>query len=603
MATEKNNNGKMAAKMGATLTAKGVTFRVWAPFADKVFVTGSFNDWGKRNSLKRMADGVWEALVKTAKPNDQYKYIIVNGEQEMERIDPYAKHVTNSIGNAIIEADNFDWGDDHFSPPALNELVIYELHIGTFLDEPSGGPGDLGGVIERLPYLQELGVNAIQLMPPVEFPGGHSWGYNPSHIFAIESDYGGPVAFKALVKAAHEHGIAVIFDVVYNHFGPGDLDLWRFDGWSEYERGGIYFYNDIRGETPWGATRPDYGRPEVRQFIMDNALMWLNDYHVDGLRFDATSYIRNIFGNNYDSSTDIPDGWNLMQQINEAVHNLPQPRITITEDLQRNEWITKTTGEGGAGFDAQWAAEFVHPVRQALIVTDDAQRDMEAVANAIRARYNGDAFDRVIYTESHDEVANGRARLPEDIHPSQADSWFAKKRSMLGAGLVFTAPGIPMIFQGQEFLEDEWFHDQDPLDWAKTETFNGIVQYYRNLVRLRRNGDGVTRGLTGPNIDVYHVNNGDKILAFQRWAEGGPGDSVVVVANFANQHFDQYTIGLPAGGTWQVRLNSDAAAYDAEFGNLGGATIEANAEGADGQTHSAQISLPPYTLLILSQDK
>ncbi len=146
--------------------------------------------------------------------------------------------------------------------------------------------------LKNFPTFEELGINAVEVMPVTEFPGDFSWGYNPAHPFAVESIYGGPDAFKRFVKAAHEHGIAVIVDVVYNHFGPSDLDLWQFDGWSENEKGGIYFYNDRRSQTPWGETRPDYGRGEVRQYLRDNALMWLEEYHADGLRWDMIPYIR-----------------------------------------------------------------------------------------------------------------------------------------------------------------------------------------------------------------------------------------------------------------------------------------------------------------------
>ena len=166
-----------------------------------------------------------------------------------------------------------------------------------FTLKKKGHPGTFDSAIEKFPYLKELGINAIEVMPIMEFSGDFSWGYNPSHPFAVESIYGGPDAFKRFVKAAHEHGIAVIVDVVYNHFGPADLDLWRFDGWSENDKGGIYFYNDRRSQTPWGETRPDYGRGEVRQYLRDNALMWLEEYHVDGLRWDMIIYIKSIDGN------------------------------------------------------------------------------------------------------------------------------------------------------------------------------------------------------------------------------------------------------------------------------------------------------------------
>ena len=337
------------------------------------------------------------------------------------------------------------------------------------------------------------------------------------------------------MDAAHNHGIAVFVDVVYNHFGPDDLSLWQFDGWQENDKGGIYFYNDWRSTTPWADTRPDYGRHEVRQYIRDNALMWLEEFQVDGLRWDATAWIRNVFGHDNDPKSDIPAGWDLMRWVNDEI-NLRQPwTISIAEDLRGSEWLTKRTIDGGAGFDTQWDDRFVHPIRQAVIVADDAQRDLNAVAAAIEANFAGDIFSRVIYTESHDEVANGKARVPEDIAPGAADSPLSRQRSAIGAALVFTSPGIPMIFQGQEFLESGWFEDTRPLDWQKAQDNAGIVSFYRDLIRLRRNLDGRTRGLTGQNTKILHLDDEQKLLVFHRWELGGPGDDVVIIANFANR--------------------------------------------------------------------
>ena len=207
---------------------------------------------------------------------------------DLSRIDPYARQVTNSVGNGVVyDPAAFDWGDDAFEMPARDDLVIYELHVGTF-SAKDDRRGTFDTARRRLGYLRELGVSAVQVMPPFEFAGDISWGYNPAHLFAIESSYGGPDAFKRFIRDAHAHGIAVIVDVVYNHLGPSDLDLWRFDGWSEGDGGGIYLYNDERAMTPWGATRPDYGRGEVRTFLRDSAMTWLEEFRCDGLRFDST---------------------------------------------------------------------------------------------------------------------------------------------------------------------------------------------------------------------------------------------------------------------------------------------------------------------------
>lgn len=488
--------------------------------------------------------------------------------------------------------------------PPWNELVIYEMHVGTFNDAPGTGPGTFDEITPKLPYLADLGINAIEIMPVSEFAGDYSWGYNPSQPFAVESAIGGPQGLYKFVKAAHAQGIAVILDVVYNHCGPGDLDLWRFDGWADSNHnGGIYFYDDARAQTPWGGTRPDYGRGEVRQYLRDNALFWLNKYRLDGLRFDSVVNIRNRNGNNNDPANDLPDGWSLLQWINNEIQGSQPWKITIAEDLQNNDWITRSTSGNGAGFGSQWDAAFVHPIRQALIAPNDADRDVNALRDALFHCYNGNATQRIIYTESHDEDANGHQRVPEEIWPGNAGSWFSRKRSTLGAALVFTAPGIPMIFQGQEFLENGYFQDKVPLDWSKLNTFAGVHALYRDLIRLRRNWFNQTAGLRGQHINVHHVNNTDKLIAFHRWENGGPGDDVLVVLNFANRGYGSYSLGFPRAGWWRVRLNSDWQGYSPDYGNAAGYDTVAGGSLQDGMPFHANVGIGPYSALVLSQDR
>jgi 1,4-alpha-glucan branching enzyme len=298
---------------------------------------------------------------------------------------------------------------------------------------------------------------------------------------------------------------------------------------------------------------------------------------------------------------DIPEGWSLMQWVNNEIDATQPWKIQIAEDLDNNEWLTKTTGAGGAGFDSQWDASFVHPIRSAIIAANDNDRNMWSVRDAIAKTYNGDAFERVIYTESHDEVANGKQRVPEEIWPGNASSWFSKKRSTLGAVLVMGSPGVPMLFQGQEFLEDGWFADSDPLDWSKATTFAGIRSMYRDLIAMRRNQGGVTRGLTGQNTNVFHVNNNWKLVAWHRWMNGGEKDDVVVVANFAGVGRTNYRIGVPRPGFWRCRFNSDWAGYDASFGTWPAWDVWAENTPWDGMPHSIVISVGPYTGLVYSQ--
>jgi 1,4-alpha-glucan branching enzyme len=584
--------------MGTVLYPGGVAFRVWAPFASSVFAAGTFNQWSAMAApFASEGGGYWSVEVPGAAIGDEYQFVIHNGAQELWHKNPYASEVVNSSGNAIIHDPDFDWTGEDFVMPPRNELVIYEMHIGSFNDSASAGPGTFDEIVPKLGYLRDLGINAVEIMPVMEFPMSFSWGYNPSDPFAVESALGGPEGLQRFVKAAHALGVAVIMDVVYNHFGPGDLDLWCFDGWSdENHKGGIYFYDNDRSHTPWGDTRPDYGRPEVRQYLRDNALFWLNKYRLDGLRFDSVSNIRGVDGR------DLPDGWSILQWIHNEIRSMQPWKITIAEDLQNNEWITKETNVGGAGFGSQWDAGFVHPIRDAVIAPSDADRDLYAVCDALYHRYNGDAEQRVIYTESHDEVANGHARVPEEIWPGNAGSWFSRKRSTLGAALVFTAPGIPMIFQGQEFLEDQYFRDSAPLDWAKLDTYAGINALYRDLIRLRRNWFNQTRGLRGQQINVHHVNNTDKVIAFHRWENGGPGDDVVIVANFGNRSYDSYALGFPRAGDWRVRFNSDWQGYSSDFGNQLGYDTFASDGSRDGMPFRANVGIVPYSVLILSQD-
>lgn len=589
--------------MGSIPHENGVYFRVWAPHAKKVFVTGDFNDWSKnKHAMTHEGNGYWGMNVPEAVTSNQYKYILQTDIGLLYRNDPYAREVTNSAGNSIITDPHFEWTDHDFQMPSWNELAIYELHIGTFNVKEDGKPGTFDTARQRLAYLKALGINALEIMPATEFPGGFSWGYNLSHPFAIESDYGGIKGFKELINAAHELGMAVILDVVYNHFGPSDLDLWQFDGWSENGAGGIYFYQDWRAETPWGHTRPDYGRPEVRQYLRDNALMWLEDYHIDGLRSDALLFVRNVHGKNMPDA-DLPDGWSLMQWINEEVNERYPWKIMIAEDLQNNEWITKKQEEGGEGFNTQWDPAFTYNIRNVLKVPEDEHRDMGQIKHAIMHYFNGDAFQRVIYTESHDDVANGKTRVPEEIAPGDAQSWFAKKRSVLGAVLIYTCAGIPMIFQGQEFIEDEVFDDNKPLDWSKFSAFKGIARLYRDCIRLRRNIDGLTKGLTGQHTKIIHINSEEKVIAYHRWHDGGPKDSTIVVLNFANREHKDYVIGVPEEGVWKVRFNSDWKGYDESFTDTTALEAETFESKKDGQEFSAAINLGPYNALILSRDQ
>jgi len=589
-------------------TASGnavTTFRVWAPNATTVGVQ-EFDASGavtRETSMDRSDPGYWQVDVAGATPGTEYLFSISGPAGTQDRIDPYAREVTSSVGHAVVyDEAAFAWSADSFGSRGWDELIVYELHVGTFDPAGNGHVGTLSEAATRLGYLYDLGVTAVELLPLAEFQGDQSWGYNPAVPFAVERAYGGPDGLKAFVDAAHGHGIAVILDVVYNHFGPSDLDhsLWRFDGWDQNNGGGIYFYQDWRSESGWGP-RPDYGRPQVRQYIRENVIDWLGQYRLDGLRFDATASIDSADGSGTEAGG-IPDGRQLLRECNDAVDASQPWKIRIAEDMRNDETITAPTSAGGVGFPAQWDPDFVTSVRTAMVATDDTQRSMSSIAAAIERRYGDRWLSRVVFTESHDSDANGHERLPSEIDPATPDSWYAKKRSTLGAAVVFTSPGIPMLFQGQEFLEDLWFTDSQPVDWTNQTTHAGILALYRDLIALRRDLSGNTRGLRGSGLEVHHVNDVDKVLAYHRWDHGGPRDDTIVLLNCANRGYTNYTIGLPREGTWQVRLNSDWSGYDPTFGNAATYPLTTDTEPRDGMPVSGTLGIGPYTAVILSQD-
>ncbi len=581
---------------GAVPFARGTTFRTFAPFATQLNVTGDFNGWSATAAqMVSEGNGWWSIDYRNVAHGNQYKFVLKNGTTFWKN-DPWARQMTNSVGNSVVyDQNHYSWQTQNFVSPSWNKAVIYELHLGSFNPTSPTVAGTLARAELKLDYLKDLGINMIELMPVQEFPGDFSWGYNPSAMWTVESAYGGPEALKHFVDQANSRGIGVMLDMVHNHYGPNDMDMWRFDGWSQGIYGGIFFYNDDRAITSWSNTRPDFGRAEVRSFIRDNAMMWLQDYRISGFRWDSTLTMRTT------NRGDNPDGWSLMQWINDSKNSTQPWKLNVAEDLQNNDWLTKPTSQGGAGFDSQWS-NFVHTIRGTMTATDDNNRDMNAVASILNERFNGDAFHRVIYSENHDENANGHQRLPVEIDGTNNFSYWAQKRSTLAAAAVLTAPGIPMLFQGQEFLENGWFDANRPLDWAKATTYSGIKQLYKDLVSLRTNLAGKSAGLSGQGMNLFHANNSSKVIAFHRYDQGGSNDDVVCVFNFKNTTYNNYTIGLPRSGGWSVAFNSDWSGYSTLFGNLFCPNITAIPGPYDGLNYKGTVNLAPYSCVILTKD-
>ncbi|MDD2236620.1 MAG: alpha-amylase family glycosyl hydrolase, partial [Kiritimatiellae bacterium] len=566
----------------ADSTGTGYSFRVWAPNASSVQVVGDFNYWQYNTPLIRESGGeYWSCDVQGAQAGDEYKYYL-NGNRW--RKDPRSRLVTEENNCVLVDPGAYSWEDEGFVPPAKNELVIYEMHVGSFYDPV---PGDIGvatfsDAMEKLDYLADLGINCVELMPVARFPGDRSWGYNPIDLFAVENSYGGPDQFKRFVDACHQRGIAVHLDVVHNHYDAANsaCDLWEFDGWyGAGNYGGIYFYQeDGKCCTIWGR-RPNYDRQGVRDFITDNVRMWLDEYHVDGFRWDSPMNIKY-----YDEYYYNPQGYSLLYGINQMVRDEYTNRFSSGEDQQLN-----------VNFDSEWYDSFHYNVVGQLTPSDDTERDMWTIADQIA--YNYGQY-RVIYTESHDKVGklNNDTRLVSKIDPANPTGYWARKRATLGMVLTMTSPGIPLLFMGQEWFEPQAFDDFDPLDWNNAENNLRSRLLNKHLIHLRRDLYGTSAGLKGGNGAILHVNDSAKVIAWSRYDEGGVGDDVVVAANFSVQTWGNYEIEFPRAGTWYAVFNSDWSLYSTEYANVGPTSVYVATAGG-----KAAISLAPYSAMIFSQ--
>ncbi len=582
-------------ELGVTLHKGGAVFRVWAPFAKSIEIGGTFTPDG-RIAMESELDGYWSVRIDDVEPGQQYKYYIETADgRYLEKNDPRARAITSSDNGFSVIVDNeFDWSDEAFTPASKNHQVIYELHVGTFHRPDAATPGTFDTAIEKLDYLSELGVTMIELMPVTSMAYSNGWGYAPNYIYSVESMLGGRHGLMKFVNACHERGIGVILDVVYNHFF-GNSDLWQFDGWSENGRGGIYFYNDARGDTPWGG-RPDYGRPEVRQFILDNITMWLSEYHLDGLRIDSTIYMRNTEGRDNDSQHDIPEAWFLLQDIVELAHKIKPEALVIAEDCANSTYITKPRSETGCAFDAQWELGFPHALRDALGVFPDMTPTLSGVRYELEHTYDGDAFAQIVFSDSHDTAANGSVRLNDAVTPENPSSLAARQKSLLAASMMMTAPGIPMMLQGAEFLQEGAFNDWQALEWRHADKHGNFVDAHRHLIALRRNIHGNTAGLSGQHTAIFHQDDNNHVIGFHRWDQSGAGDDTLIIANFSDQVLHEYRLPLPIAGTWQVRFNSTWKGYSEDFPEIIFDEITTT-EGA-----VASINLAPYMVLIISQD-
>ena len=623
--------------MGANLIADGATFRVWAPRARAVHVLGDFNNRQRNDASLLTPDeqGHWRGFIAGARDRQRYMFYVVGEGSEGPKRDPYARELQTPFpSECIIRRRDFPWHDSGFVTPQFHDFVIYQLHVGTFFTPnlPLKG-GTFLDVARKLPHLTDLGVTAIQLLPIQEFQTAFSLGYNGTDYFSPEMDFAvedaglAPYAeavnqlldakgmsryaledlrgemnqLKALVDLCHLHGLAVILDVVYNHAGGdfGDESLYFFDRQptSGGHRNSLYFTD--RGHA--GGLVFDFGKPEVRDFLIQNAKFFLDEYHVDGFRYDQVSVI------DHDGA---PHGWRFCQDLTSTLRHHRPGAIEKAEYWNVNPYVVKAPLEG-AGFDTTLTDGLRGAIRHVIgnaSAPDERPLDMTGLARSLWP----DGFDEhwrfVQGPENHDVVYRGReqrvARLGD---PGNPRSWYGRSRARVATGISLTAPGVPMLFMGQEFLEDkQWsdnfeFHKDLLLHWAgldqRDEQMVQHLRFTRELIRLRWR----YAGLRGQGFRVVHVHDQNRVLAFHRWVEG-TGDDVIVIVHLSTFNRFDYRIGFPGGGEWQEIFNSDVYENWVNPNVVGnGGRVFADPQPLHQFSHSAALVLPADSLLVFAR--
>jgi 1,4-alpha-glucan branching enzyme len=624
-------------RMGATLVEGGATFRIWAPRARAVFIAGEFNEWnqGAEYRLTPIGGGHWAGFVEGLKDGDQYLFYVEGTGSSGYKRDPHARLLTIQpafpLANCVlVDPGDFPWHETGFRAAAFSDLVIYQLHVGTFSIAPGNSEGNFLDVLERVPYLAALGVNALEPLPIQEFPSEFSLGYNGTDLFSPENDYaehsepellayfeqvnailrsagqpgyasvdvlrGSDNQLRALIDVCHVFGIAVIFDAVYNHAGGGfdDNSMWFLDRMPQGNTNDSLYFTD-RG---WaGGQVFAYWNDGVKQFLIDNARYFYDEYRVDGFRFDEVSVMERY------------GGWLTCQHLTDTLRAAKPEAIQIAEFWPVNDWVVKNRSDGGAGFDATWNDGLRIAVRAAIGAASSGRYssvDMGAIANALQYRGLGNRWRSVNMAEDHDIVYAGRAeRVAKLADGWDSRSWYGRSRSRVAMGLILTAPGIPMLFMGQELLEAKQWKDTpniaNLIDWGSLnegdKRVGDFLRFTRELIGLRRNYPG----LRGEGCAVIHASNQNRVVAFQRWVEGA-GRDVVVVVSLNESAWYNYEIGFPGSGRWVEVFNSDVYDNWVNSGVVGnGGAVYADGPATHGLGSSARVTIPANGFVVFAR--
>lgn len=575
---------------GANVEAGGVVFRVWAPHATAAKVRTP--PVSPDVDMTEVAAGVFEAHVPGAHAGDAYAFVLETPSGELLREDPYCRELSKGAC-VVVDPSQYPWKTGSFASPSRSAAVVYEMHVGSFAVPPNAPSGTFASTRDALDSLADLGVNVIELMPVQDSgSGAMGWGYNPELYFAPKPSLGTLDDLRSLVDRAHALGIAVWIDTVVNHTdGYSQAPLACFDQTCAPGERGIYFFPPGPfATTPWGP-RPNYAEPRVATMLLDAVDTWTTELRCDGFRWDSVSNVRALDGNG-----DVPGGRDLLVAANAHVH--ARGGSSVAEDLKGYAKITDPPSSGGFGFDAQWDG-FGWTVPGQLALASDDARDLGPIEGALTGGYDGDGFARVLFVEDHDTVGNGGSRLPDRIDGANPTSWAARKRSMLGGVLLLTSPGVPMIFQGQEWLATGTFTSPATPLAAPSAQGTMVRAFYRDMLRLRRNLGGGAGGLGDASVEVIQRNDAAKVIAYRRY--GASGQDVIVLVNLRNKAYTRYDIGVPDAGPWQVRLNTESSSYGADFGDGQSGSVTATKADKDGKPYTLSLALGAYSAIVLTR--
>jgi 1,4-alpha-glucan branching enzyme len=596
--------------------AGGTSFAVWAPNARGVRVIGDFNGWdGRAHPMRSLgSSGVWELFVPDVGAGTRYKYDICGPNGTWHRkADPMAARAEEPPATASVvfdsgyEWDDQDWLDARAARDALREpMSVYEVHIGSW--RPGLSYVELAG--QLVSYVREMGFTHVELMPVAEYPYGGSWGYQVTSYYAPTARYGTPDDFRYLVDQLHQAGIGVLVDWVPAHFPRDAWALARFDGTPLYENA-----DPQRGEHPdWGTLIFDYGRPEVRNFLVANALYWLEEYHIDGLRVDAVASMLYLdysrkqgeWTPNALGGRENLDAVSFLQEVNATCYKRVPGIMMIAEESTAWPGVTRPAHLGGLGFGLKWNLGWMHDTLTYLGY-DPVYRQYHHNELTFSMIY---AFtENYVLPLSHDEVVHGKGSL---LRKMAGDPW----RKLAGLRALFAYmwahPGKQLLFMGSELGQAAEWSEQAGIDWEALgdESNAGVQRLVRDLNSAYRAAPALwAQDFTPDGFGWIDANDSSgNVVSFLRSAGSGSGsgdgsgDVVACVANFSGEPHRDYRIGLPAAGRWREVINTDAAIYGGSgVGNLG--AVEALAEPSHGQPASAVLTVPPLGVLWLAPDR